>query len=144
VLITAASYQRFWTSNPYQKPVPAAWFACKVQNLYRVFHKNTKNNKNEKKQHNYVGSLKASHVWFFVFDLTCVDLWALQFIDRKRTKLFPVSYKGSLEEWFTCVSIGCLSISTSVHILERRLLYRQNFTRVEMKPHGAESFLESS
>jgi hypothetical protein len=65
--------------------------------------------------------------WFCLSDVTCGDLWDLQFIVRKRTKLLPVSYKGNLEQTFTCVSIVCLSISSD-HVLERRLLYKQIFS----------------
>jgi len=64
--------------------------------------------------------------WFSVSDVTRGDLWDLQFIARKRTKLLPVSYKGSLEQRVTYVSIVWLS-----YIIRSRTgalaLYKQNF-----------------
>jgi hypothetical protein len=125
--------------------MPARSRNCIMSFIFRIMLA-YKNNKRERRricwQHNDVDGLRANYVWFFVFDLTCADLWSSQFIVGRGTKLLAVS----LKEWFTSVSIVCLSISTSGHFLQCRSLYKCNLFALKWEsamPGPSQKLVES-
>ena len=129
IQFVASSDLHFKLHTHIREPVLAVWFASKVQTLYNAFYTGLYKNTIKVKGEEYSGSIMLLVVstpimcWFSVFDVTCGDLWDLQFIARKGTKLLPVSYKDSSEQRVTCVSIVCLSISSD-HILEQNFPWR--------------------
>lgn len=125
----------FKLPNHIREPVLAVWFASKLQILYSAFYTRLYKNTIKVKREEYSGGIMLLEVsapimcWFSVSDVTCGDLWDLQFIARKQTKLLPVSYRGSLEQRVTYVSIVCLSVSSD-HVLERWLFMSRIFLGV--------------